>query len=130
MHGPNVLRTWSAVQSTMARSSGEAELYAMIKGASHIKYMMSLAADFDMTLSGTVKVDSTAALGIVRRSGLGGRTRHVHVQHLWIQEAVERKELTVSKIHTKNNYADIFTKCVGADVFNKHLKAMGFIFLD
>ena len=128
--GPHVLKTWSSVQSTMARSSGEAELYAMLKAASSIKYMMSLASDFSWNLSGEVKVDATAAIGITKRSGLGGRTRHVQVQHLWIQDEVAKGALEVNKVGTADNFADIFTKPVAADTFYKHLKSMGFTFPD
>ena len=43
--------------------------------------------------------DSTAALGMVL-SGLG-RTRHVRVQYLLIQQKVQDKELVVEKADTK-----------------------------
>ena len=130
MMGPNMLKSWSSVQSTMARSSGEAELYAMLQAASSIKYMVSLASDFSWSLFGEVKVDATAAIGISRHSGLGGRTRHVQVQHLWIQNEVEKGALEVNKVGTAENCADIFTKPVAADTFYRHLKSMGFAFLE
>ena len=126
--GGCVLRTWSAVQQTIAMSSGEAELYAMVKAAAHLKFMISVAQDFGIEFSGQVFVDSTAAIGIAKRSGLGGRTRHVQVQWLWIQEEVSAKTLEVKKILGTHNMADILTKPVPSEVFDKHLKAMGFRF--
>ena len=62
------------------------------------------------------------------RSGLGGRTRHVQVQWLWVQEAVERKDFGVKKVPSLENLADILTKPVPSEVFNKHLRELGFIF--
>ena len=73
-------------------------------------------------------MDSTAAIGIAKRSGLRGRTRHVQVQWLWIQEEVSAKTLEVKKILGTHNMADILTKPVPSEVFDKHLKAMGFRF--
>ena len=90
---------------------------------------MSLAGDFAWDLFGEVQVDATAALGITKRSGLGGRTRHdVKVQRLWIQEEVATGALEVSKVGTSENYADMFTKPVAADTFYKHLESIGFAF--
>ena len=45
----------------------------------------------------------TAALGIAYKRGLGGKTRHVKVQYLWIQDAVENKELEIGKVGTLEN---------------------------
>ena len=45
----------------MALSSGEAELYEIIRAGSYTKYMVSLASDFGMVMDGAVLSDSTAA---------------------------------------------------------------------
>ena len=110
-------------------SSGEAELYALVKGAVQTKYAISLAMDFGIELDGHVRTDSNAAIGITHRSGLGGRTRHVQVQYLWVQGAVSRGEIKVEKVRGEDNLSDILTKCVPAEVLNRHLRAMNFIFL-
>ena len=126
MWGPHALKTWATSQSTIALSSGEAELYAMTKMAVQIKGMMSLAADFSMKLKGIVRSDSTAAIGIAYREGLGGRCRHINVQYLWIQERVRSGQLGLSKVLGKNNPADMMTKAVGTDTLQQHLKFMNF----
>ena len=74
--GGHTLKTWSSSQSTIALSSGEAELYALTKCATQTVGMISMAMDFGVKLSGIVSTDSTAALIIVHREGLG-RTRHI-----------------------------------------------------
>jgi len=128
MLGSSLLKSWSSVQSTVAMSSGEADLYAMVNAASYVKYVMSIARDFGMNLNGLVRTDSTAALGMTQRSGLGGRTRHIQVQYLWLQESVCKKELGLSKVASEDNLADILTKCVPNEFFNKHLQRMNFSF--
>ena len=89
--GRSLLKSWSTVQSTTAMSSGEAELYAIVKAAAQTKYVISVAHDFDIDLRGLLRTDSSAAMGITKRSGLGGRTRHVQVQYLWVQRAVQKQ---------------------------------------
>ena len=126
MWGPHALKTWATSQSTIALSSGEAELYAMTKMAVQIKGLMSLAADFSMELKGIVRSDSTAAIGIAYREGLGGRCRHINVQYLWIQESVRSGRLGLSKVLGKDNPADMMTKAVGAETLQQHLRFMNF----
>ena len=126
MWGPHALKTWATSQSTIALSSGEAELYAMTKMAVQIKGMMSLAADFEMDLKGIVRSDSTAAIGIAHREGLGGRCRHINVQYLWIQERVREGQLGLTKVLGKDNPADMMTKAVGSETLQQHLKFMNF----
>ena len=77
-----------------------------------------------------IRTDSSAAIGVVKRSGLGGRTRHVQVQYLWVQGELRNGNLGIAKVDSHSNPADILTKCVGADVFNKHLATLGFTFSD
>ena len=124
--GTCLIKSWSTSQNTMAMSSGEAELYALTKFASQVTGMVSMASDFGQRLQGTVKSDSTAAIGIANRTGLGGRSRHVRVQYLWIQEAVQSKGLTLEKVNTKVNVADAMTKFINRESFEDHLAAMGY----
>ena len=67
----------------MALSSAEAELYALINGASQTLGAVALGEDFGIHLSAKVRSDASAALGIVARQGLG-KLRHISAQYLWI----------------------------------------------
>ena len=59
----------------------------MVKGASQTLGMISIAGDLGYHLSGRVRSDASAALGIVNRQGLG-KLRHINVQYLWLQAKV------------------------------------------
>ena len=63
----------------------------LLKGAAATKGMISMMADWSMELPGLVRTDANAAMGIVHRQGLG-KTRHIEVQYLWIQDAVRHKK--------------------------------------
>ena len=88
----DVLKTWSVRQKTIALGSAEAELYAMTKCATQTLGMIQLMQDFNIVLKGVVHTDSSAALGIVSRVGIG-RTRHIQVQYLWLQERLLENDL-------------------------------------
>ena len=53
--------------------------------------------------------DASAAIGISARLG-AGRVRHLEAKELWIQEKVRAKQVSVSKIGTRDNRADMLTK--------------------
>ena len=88
--------------------------------------MISMAADFGHALDGKLRSDSTAAIGIAIRTGLGGKSRHVRVQYLWIQEAIGEKRLSLEKVDTKYNIADVLTKHLSRDAFESHIVGMGY----
>ena len=56
-----------------------------------------------------VWTDSSAALGIASRSGLG-KLRHLETHTLWVQEKVRTKAISVKKVRGEVNPADLFTK--------------------
>ena len=120
MLGKRLIKGWSTTQQPIAMSSGEAELYALVKAASQAKGLVANLADFEIKCNAVVKTDSTAALGIVHRRGLG-RTRHIDVQFLWVQQEVGKKTHEVQNVPTDAKPADMLTKVVPAEVLNKYL---------
>ena len=75
------LKTWSSTQAVLALSSGEAEYYVALKGASLALGMRSIAGDLGITLDIRLHTDSAAAKGIMLRRGLG-KMRHLEVGFL------------------------------------------------
>ena len=97
MLGMHSLKTWSSIQSVIAMSSGEAEYYGMVKGASVGLGMQELLNYFLVEVYIKVKTDASAALGIVRRRGLG-KVRHIEVSQLWLQQKVADGRVKVIKV--------------------------------
>ena len=52
--------------------------------------------------------DSSAAKSIASRTGLG-KLRHLEIKCLWLQEAVRRKKIVLSKVRGDINPADVPT---------------------
>ena len=124
MRGKHCLRHWSSTQTTVALSSGEAELSGICKGAANAIGMKSVAKDLGVTFKINLLSDATAALGMSRRLGVG-KVRHLDTSLLWIQSKVRDGELTVGKILGADNPADILTKHVDAATLRKHLGSIG-----
>ena len=56
-----------------------------------------------------VWTDSSAAIGICNRQGLG-KLRHLDTHTLWIQQAVRLGRVDLRKVAGEVNPADLFTK--------------------
>ena len=94
---------------SVAMSSGEAEYGAIVKGACQGLGIQSMAADWGIKTSIKIRSDSSAAIGISNRLGLG-TMRHLSVRHLWVQDKVKNKEIQFEKQDGKKNVADLGTK--------------------
>ena len=109
MIGQHCIRTWSSTQPSVTLSSGEAEYYGLVKAAGAGLGHQALMADLEVQLPVRAWTDSSAALGIATRSGLG-KIRHLETHTLWLQEKVRTGAITVKKVRGEVNPADLFTK--------------------
>ena len=104
-----MLKSWSATQSQISLSSGEAEFYGVVRAAGVGVGFRSLLHDLGVQVPLRVWTDSTATMGICGRQGLG-KLRHVDTQCLWIQQRVRDGSIELRKVKGEVNPADLFTK--------------------
>ena len=109
MIGSHCIRTWSSTQPSVTLSSGEAEYYGLVKAAGAGLGHQSLMDDLGIHLPVRCWTDSSAALGIASRSGLG-KLRHLETHTLWVQEKVRTGAISLKKVWGEVNPADLFTK--------------------
>ena len=124
MLGAHCIRHWSSTQTTIALSSAEAELHGIAKGAAQGIGLRSLVRDLCIELDVVVLTDAAAAIGMVRRRGLG-KVRHLDVTDLWLQEKVREGDIHVEKVAGTENPADALTKVLARPLLTKHLTCMG-----
>ena len=74
-----------------------------------------------------IKSDAVAAIGMVKRQGLG-RIRHLAVADLWIQQKSKEGAVHYMKLDGSKNTSDILTKPVEAEVLERHMRSLGFEF--
>ena len=87
--------------------------------------MQAMMLEFGLESQLKVKGDAVAAMGMVKRQGLG-RVRHLAVADLWIQQKAKEGVAKFEKLPGTENTSDIMTKAVESDVLAKHMKALGF----
>ena len=107
--GTHAVKSWSSTQASVALSSGEAEFNGVVRGAGVGLGYQSLLRDLGVNVGLRVWTDSSAAIGICTRQGLG-KLRHLDTHTLWIQQAVRSKRVDLRKVAGEVNPADLFTK--------------------
>ena len=122
------MKSWSTNQAVIALSSGEAEYYGLVKGASMglgaASIIRDLGWDYEDALE--IRTDASAAIGIANRIGIG-KIRHIETNQLWLQQKVLEGKLVVSKVKGEDNLADALTKPVDGKLLTEHLARVGSI---
>ena len=124
MRGKHIIKGWSVTQKTVAVSSGEAEMVAVVKGVQEGIGIKAALADWGEEVKVRGMCDSTAAIGIVNRRGVG-KIRHLDVGKLWVQELREEGSLEVKKVLGTENPADQLTKYLGPAEVDKGMAMAG-----
>ncbi len=119
-----MVKSWSSTQGVIALSSGEAEYYGMVKGASLALGLRALMGDLGVHSKVRVRTDASAAKGIATRKGLG-KVRHIEVNQLWLQDRVAAGEVEILKVKGETNWADALTKYVDGDTLRRHSRYVG-----
>ena len=125
--GKAQVRSLCRGQAVIALSSGEAEYYCLVTGCSEALGEQSTLADWGIKVKIHVLMDATAGKSIGSRRGLG-KVKHLDTIFLWVQDHVTQGRITIGKIHTSMNYADILTKPVGGTTLRRLMEDMGFTF--
>ena len=129
MIGGCCIKPWSSTQPLIALSSGEGEYSGVVKGASVGLGVQAMLKDLGVELSLEILTDASAAKGIASRRGLG-KTRHIAVHYLWVQERVNCGDIIVKKIWGGENPADLLTKTLDKTKLLKSLSVFGIKYMD
>ena len=124
MYVKHLITHWSSTQSTVALSSAEAELNALVKAVSESLGLKNMMNHAGVTMKIDVFTDSSAARGIVHRTGCG-KVKHLEARQLWIQEAVESKSVKVAQVGRAHNPSDALTHHWTATDGYRHLNSLG-----
>ena len=103
--GEHTIKTYCKQQKVVALSSAEAQLYAMFAASAEAMAVQAYANDLGLKLKRKLYADSSAALGIAKRSGIG-KVRHLRTQGLWIQEVRVSGRIVYKNVLGERNPSD------------------------
>ena len=108
----------------VTQSSCEAELIALSSGATEAKLIQSVLKELGMKVKIRVQSDSSSAVLVTAKRGLG-RLRHIQVRQLWLQEETRAGRITVEHVTGETNVADLLTKALPTARFYHLAELMG-----
>ena len=82
-----------------------------------------IARDLGLGYSLHLYADSSAAIGICRRTGIG-RVRHLAVGQLWVQERLRAGHFSLFKVCGTANPVDLMTKHLSGPMISTHLATL------
>ena len=118
------LTAWSRTQQTVSLSSAEAEFYALTTGIAEGMVTNHLLQELGHEVIPMNHVNSQSAKAWASKRGLG-RMKHVMLKYMFVQDVVEKKLTHLAYINTKQNKADLTTKCHISEAHKKGCVMMG-----
>jgi hypothetical protein len=103
------LAWWSKTQQTVAQSTCEAELIALNLGGTEGRFVQNVLSELDIKVGIELRSDSTSAVRTTTKRGPGSM-KHLEIKELWLQDEMRSGRITISRVSTENNVADLFTK--------------------
>ena len=116
-------------QTAICLSFCEAEFYAASACTGELLGLVELFKELYYKVSVRLEMDSDSARHILQRRGPGG-LKHIEIRCLSKQQWIREKRLSLSRVYTKNNTADLFTKHFGGLRTRALAKKLGLSFLN
>jgi hypothetical protein len=121
VRGVGPIYAHSSIQSTIAKSTAEAEYKAITTGAQFCSGLRQLLEElgFEQRSPTVIKNDNEAAIVSTRNRTCGSKLRHVKINFHYVKELVKTGEVTVTHCPTQRMVADIFTKALARQRFQE-----------
>lgn len=120
--GGNLVTWKSKKQTAVARSSAEAEYRAMASATSEIVWLRLLLQELGQSFihkPTPLFCDNQAAIHIASNPVFHERTKHIEVACHYVREKVLDKTVETPYLRSKDQLADVFTKALSKEVFQK-----------
>ena len=98
-------------------SSTEAEYIAITDLCTEVLFIKMLLE----TIGLRIYADNVGALFLAENAGTSQRTKHIDIRYHFIRDLIENGTIQINFIKTTENDADIYTKNVSSELFNKHI---------
>lgn len=116
----------SKKQKTVALSSAEAEYMSLSITVQELRWLHMWLKEVFQTHVHNIPLysDSQSAIAISDTGGSHQRTKHIDVRHHHVREHVQSGLVNIQYISTDLMQADILTKALGQQIFQRHCKML------
>ena len=71
--------------------------------------------------------DNTSAINLTKNPIQHSKTKHIEIRHHFIRDHIEKGDIEIVFVKTENQLADLFTKSLARDRFNKLRTELGIL---
>lgn len=113
--------SWSTKkQKSVALSTSEAELYAVVEGTKEVIWIKQFLKELTLAVSTpTLYCDNQSTISISNYNTLHDRSKHINIKHFFIRDEIQNGNMKIEWISTEDQSADIFTKALPRDRYIK-----------
>ena len=120
------LISWKSKSSkSVTLSSTEAEYFASSEAAKELMFIHNLLVGMsiikDVKLPLVLRVDNTGAIYLANNHTTSPRTKHIDIRAHYVRQLIDCGILKIVFVKSEDNDADIYTKNVSEELFNKHV---------
>ncbi|GKE77029.1 hypothetical protein Tco_1543149 [Tanacetum coccineum] len=107
-------------------STTEAEYVSTGKACQQALWMKEALIDYDIRLDNIpIMCDNKGAIDLSKNPIQHSRTKHIEIHHHFLRDNVQKGNISIEKVASKDNIADIFTKPLKREVFNYLILGLG-----
>ena len=120
--------SWSSKrQATVALSSTESEYSAATQATKEGVWCSRQLKELGYPLKDPLKIygDNSGCVALAKNPEFHARTKHIEIQHHFIRERVEAKEVQLRWVPTERMVADVLTKSLGRGPFERARDMLG-----
>ncbi|GJQ93022.1 copia protein [Tanacetum coccineum] len=114
------LTSWfSKKQTALAISTTEAEYVSAGKACQQALWMKQALIDYGVRLDDIpIMCDNKGAIDLSKNPVQHSRTKHIEIRHHFLRDNVQKGNISIEKVTSEDNIADILTKPLKREPFN------------
>ena len=123
----NLVSSRSKKQNVVAQSSAKAQFRAMAAGVCELLWFKIIIEDLKVQWSKPMKLyyDNKSTIIITQNLVQHDRTKHIEIDMHFIKEKLDNGLICTPYVPTRHQLADVVTKELCSNVFNKNISKLG-----